>query len=304
MSEIKPKILIVDDEPLNLMVLEDFLEEAGYEVIQAGSGNEAWDMLSASHEEYDAILLDRMMPGLEGIEVLQRIKSREDMKKLPVIMQTARSSEQDILEGLEAGAYYYLTKPFEKRQLLAIVHSAVQDYEEYRQLKLEAEQVKSHLNLLDYGQFSFRTLDEARVLAPLLASASCKPEVVVFGLSELFANAVEHGNLGISYAEKSQLNEIGKWGEEVLRRLSLPEFSEKQVKVTFSRSEKEIVFEIEDQGKGFDWQEYMDLNVHRAFDTHGRGIAMANMLSFDSLEYQGIGNRVKATVFITSQSAE
>lgn len=295
----KPKVLVVDDEPLNLMILEDFLHEAEYDIVQAENGNNAWEILEASHEDFDAILLDRVMPGMDGIEVLQRIKAREEMKKLPVIMQTAKSSEQDVLDGLEAGAYYYLTKPFEKRQLLAIVQSAVQDYIEYRQLKQKTEQINSNLALLDQGQFSFQTLDEARMLAPILASVSPEPAVVVLGLSELLANAVEHGNLGISYEDKSLLNEEGDWGEEVLRRLALPENLNKRVKVTFIRSNTEICFEIEDEGEGFDWQKYLALDTDRAFDSHGRGIAMANMMSFDRLEYLGAGNRVKATVSLS-----
>ena len=69
-------------------------------------------MLDAEPKRFDAILLDRMMPDMDGIEILRRVKSRPEMMEVPVIMQTGMSGDGDILDGLRAGAYYYLTKPF------------------------------------------------------------------------------------------------------------------------------------------------------------------------------------------------
>ncbi len=66
----------------------------------------------------------------------------------------------------------------------------------------------------------------------------------------------------------------------------------------FERRADEVVFNIVDQGAGFDWSKYLQISPDRAFDTHGRGIAMANSISFDHIEYQGIGNEVRATVFV------
>ena len=144
-------------------------------------------MLEAHPGHFSAILLDRGMPRMDGMTLLRQIKDEDRHKHIPVIMQTARDSKEEILEGLEAGAYYYLTKPFAGPTLIAIVGSAAR---------------------------------EADV----------------------------------------------------------------------------VVYRIEDEGPGFDWKCYITFNPDRAFDTHGRGIAMSKRLSFDRLEFSGRGNVVTAMV--------
>jgi anti-sigma regulatory factor (Ser/Thr protein kinase) len=150
--------------------------------------------------------------------------------------------------------------------------------------------------MMDKGSFSFRTLEEARSLAALLANACVDPNLVVLGLTELMINAVEHGNLGIGYEEKSRLNALGKWESEIIYRLNQPEYMHKQVTVEFERRENSIIFAILDQGPGFEWRNYLEISPERALDSHGRGIAMANLISFDSIEFRGNGNEVCVTV--------
>jgi anti-sigma regulatory factor (Ser/Thr protein kinase) len=154
------------------------------------------------------------------------------------------------------------------------------------------------LALLQNGIFRFRDLDEARMLANYLARACSQAENRVIGLQELLINAVEHGNLEISYKEKSALLLSNSWPQEVAQRLSLPKYSQRFVEVQFERQAQAIRFVIKDQGKGFNWQEYLDFSTERAFDLHGRGIALAKLMSFDQLQYQGNGNTVIATVLV------
>ena len=106
----------------------------------------------------------------------------------------------------------------------------------------------------------------------------------------------ETDNLGISYADKSRLNMNGDWQDEIERRLQLDENRDKQVVVDFSRKNGEIRYVIRDEGTGFDWEDYMEMSPERAFDTHGRGIALARSLSFNSIEFRGNGNEVCAIV--------
>lgn len=296
MGEGKPTVLVVDDEIFNLEILTEHLEDAGYEPVSAENGVEAWSLLKETPDRFEAVLLDRMMPEMDGMEVLARIKAHSSLNTLPVIMQTAKAAKEDVLEGLEAGAYYYLTKPFEQDQLLAIVRTAVDDYQRLRSLQKEAEQTNKTLSLMNQGQFMFSSLEEGRNLAALLANTLPEASKVVMGLSELVINAVEHGNLGITYDDKSRLNEQGTWEEEVERRLALPENATKTVTLEFERAEGEVSFLIRDQGDGFDWQNYLEMTPERVFDNHGRGITMAKMLSFDHVEYLGCGNEVVAVV--------
>ena len=112
------------------------------------------------------------------------------------------------------------------------------------------------------------------------------------GLLELLLNAVEHGNLGIRYEEKTQLVLEDRWKNEVERRLELPQYRERQASVTYAKNARTLTLTIRDQGAGFDWRKYLEFDTERAFDPNGRGIAMARMMGFDSMEYQGNGNQV------------
>lgn len=301
MDNDKGTVLVVDDEPFNLEILTEQLEDEGYETVEAENGALAWTLLEKTPDRFDAVLLDRMMPELDGMEVVARIKAHPDLRALPIIMQTAKAAKEDVLAGLKVGAYYYLTKPFEKDQMLAIVKSAVADYRRYRALREETRRTIRTLTLMDYGKFKFRTLTEGRTLVTLLANALPEASRVVMGLSELVINAIEHGNLGISYADKSRLNERGTWEEEVNRRLALPANATKTVHLEFERTQNEVRFFIQDQGDGFEWQDYLEFSSERAFDTHGRGIAMARAVSFDRLEYRGTGNQVMAALSLNSR---
>jgi anti-sigma regulatory factor (Ser/Thr protein kinase) len=139
-------------------------------------------------------------------------------------------------------------------------------------------------------------LDEGRGLAALLSHLTKDPHKTIIGLWELFVNAVEHGNLGIGYQEKSELRKNGHWYEEIIHRLDLPENQGKKVMVHITSTETEISFLIEDEGNGFDWHSFTELSMERIFDMHGRGVTMAKNYSFDTLEYLDKGNRVMATV--------
>ncbi len=291
-----PTVLVVDDEIFNLDLITDYLNEFDIDVVCVERGEQALTVLQESPDRFSAILLDRMMPGMDGIEVLTRIKSDEMINRLPVIMQTASSGKKNMLEGLNAGAYYYLSKPYDQATLVAIVKTAVRDYQHYVQIQKSLKQSAQTLKMMDKGIFNFKSLEEGRSLATLLANACPDSERVVLGLTELIINAVEHGNLGITYKEKSILNAEGGWESEVVKRLASSAHKDKTVTVEFTRNDSEISFLIIDQGKGFDWQEFMKISPDRAFDSHGRGIALANSISFKNVEYLDNGNKVCVTV--------
>ena len=102
----QPNVLVVEDEPINQERLVETLAEEGYGVTASSSGSEAWERLLESGSAFDVILLDRMMPDMDGIESLRRVKSREGTEHIPVIMQTAMTADADVAEGLRAGAFY------------------------------------------------------------------------------------------------------------------------------------------------------------------------------------------------------
>jgi CheY-like chemotaxis protein len=296
------RVLVIDDNPLDRKLLLHHLTTHGYEVDLAEDGAEAWELLQSDPRRFQVLLLDRSMPRMSGLELLALIKQSSRLRMLPVILQTAAARREQMLEGIRAGAYYYLTKPFDVEMLLSVIATAANDYEHYRELQQEARRGLQALVLLHEAVFTLQTLDEAHALGAVLANACPDPEAAVIGLTELLLNAVEHGNLDISYEEKSILNANGTWKAEVERRLALEGNAGKRVEVRFSREAGRIRFTIRDDGRGFDWRKFLEVEPNRAFDTHGRGIAMANRVTFSSLEYLGCGNVVTGTVDLTPKS--
>ncbi len=163
-----------------------------------------------------------------------------------------------------------------------------------------AQSLAQSFKLFSRGQFVFRTLPEARILASVVAGLFPDPKRVEVGICELLLNAVEHGNLGITYEEKSELLANGLLEEEVGRRLMLPGLAERLATLEVERMEGSIRLVVKDQGKGFDWRPYLEFSQERATDAHGRGIATARLLCFTRLEYRGIGNEVVAELDVAS----
>ncbi len=120
MTRQQPTVLAVDDQPPNLRLLDAILSPRGYHVLTAAGGQEALDVLQAT--TVDVVLLDVQMPGMDGCEVCRRIRHDPRTEFLPVIMITAGAAAQR-LEGLEAGADDFITKPFDQAELLARVRS-------------------------------------------------------------------------------------------------------------------------------------------------------------------------------------
>lgn len=123
MKEEKQKILIVDDEPNIVMSLDFLLRKAGYELFIARNGQEAMDLVLTKKPQL--ILLDIMMPGMDGYEVCREVKNKKGYERTKVIFLSAKSKPKDIEEGMKAGADEYITKPFSNKQLLQKIKEIV-----------------------------------------------------------------------------------------------------------------------------------------------------------------------------------
>jgi len=117
------KILVVDDEEDILELVRYNLARDGYRVVCAASGEQA--LSRAKSEPFDLIVLDLMLPGIDGLEVAKRLKSKPETRHIPIIMLTAKGEEADIVTGLELGADDYVTKPFSPRILIARVKAVL-----------------------------------------------------------------------------------------------------------------------------------------------------------------------------------
>ena len=142
------KILAVDDVPANLDVLCQALEAAGYQVIVAASGEEALDL--AGRFVPDLILLDVVMPGLDGFETCRRLKAEESTRAVPVLFLTARDEVADLVEGFQAGGVDYVVKPFHQEEVLVRIRTHLEKAGLVRALAeknaaLEAEMARSQV---------------------------------------------------------------------------------------------------------------------------------------------------------------
>jgi two-component system phosphate regulon response regulator PhoB len=166
MAADQPRVLVVEDEPAQREVLAYNLEAEGFKVARAETGDEA--LLLVEEETPDLIVLDWMLPGVSGIEVCRRVKSKSETRSIPIIMLSARSEEVDRVRGLETGADDYVIKPYSVVELMARVRSQLRRTRpttvgqrlEFQDIVLDSEthRVTRGEALLKLGPTEFRLL--------------------------------------------------------------------------------------------------------------------------------------------------
>jgi len=144
------QILIVDDISTNIQVLGSILRREGYSISFAMSGPEALSMVLS--DSFDLILLDVMMPGMDGYEVCARLKAAPETRDIPIIFLTARTSPEDIARGFRTGAVDYVTKPFHPEELLARVRT-------HLALKTSADTIRAQNAMLSAGNEELRQVN-------------------------------------------------------------------------------------------------------------------------------------------------
>lgn len=288
------RILLIDDDKATLKLLAAILNLQGFLTTAMPDSEEAWRQLQSHPDDFALVLMDRIMPELDGIALLQRMKADRKLCNIPVLMLTSLAEPGNYIEGLQAGAHGYLAKPVNAELLLAMIRSTIRlDYER-NSFRNELNLLQSALKLTTEISCRFRTIEESEALAYLIGNICPEPDRFRCGLNELFVNAIEHGNLGISYKDKTRLLMENRWKEEVDARLCQPFYKDRYVSVCVSKMPDGFSALITDQGDGFDFAGFLDFSPARMFDLHGKGIAMAKTIYLDDIEYLGRGNQVKA----------
>jgi hypothetical protein len=229
-------------------------------------------------EALEAWFDDTSRPSLSGVATVLVV----DTVELPVLAASVRANVTCCLPRAANGA---------DRALMIDAAKSIADQRRSRvsndhgALRVGPTVMKS--------EWRVRTLDEAEALATVLAACCPCPERRVGGLLELLINAIEHGNLEITGPQKRALLMEGRWHDELLARLDDPRYAGRGVSVSFERrSGNELYITIEDDGAGFDFAEILRDSMDENFARHGRGIALARLMSFDDLRWEGRGNRV------------
>jgi len=149
-----PVILVVDDLPLNIDLLEAYLVPQGYAILRAGDGEAA--LKTTAEQTVDLVLLDVMMPKIDGFEVCRRIKADERLRNIPVVMITALAAKEDRIKGIEAGAEDFISKPIDKGEVLARVKMLLGMKALNDSLRHAYEAIN---RLTDFGEESIQTFD-------------------------------------------------------------------------------------------------------------------------------------------------
>lgn len=288
----KPLVLLVDADPSELTALESVLANQGYGLARADSELAAKAMIGAATGDYVACLIDWELPDCSPTDLMNWIHEQQP-PAIEVVLIAEELVRDNIQRGLDAGAYYFLTKPFEEEQLRAIMRATIATSELRRDLEEKIDEAGETLRLLRRGSFRFQRPRHAKLLAVQFGSACRDPQTGV-ALFELLLNAVEHGNLGIDYEEKGRLLAEQRLGDEIQRRLELSRYRDLWAQIDLERTDDGFQLMITDQGEGFDFARYLHFDKARLFDAHGRGILMANAAL--AIEYLAPGNRIRVRV--------
>lgn len=170
----RSKILIVDDEPVNVDLLEQELEELGYETLSASNGQEALHQVTT--ETPDLILLDVMMPVMDGFTVCRMLKGDETTRLIPIVIMTALDAVEDRIKGIEAGADDFLTKPVNERELLARIQTALRAKHTVDRKLGELRRAKDHF--AKFVPDAVKRLVAANPEAPELSKRECDVSVL------------------------------------------------------------------------------------------------------------------------------
>lgn len=154
-------VLVVDDVPDNLAVLHDALDESGYTVLVATNGEQA--LQRAAQARPDIVLLDAMMPGIDGFEVARRLKADAATAHIPIVFMTGLTETEHLVAALEAGGVDYVTKPIKPKEVLARMNVHLQGARRARQAARQAGQARNALDAFGYASFTVR-LPEGRLI--------------------------------------------------------------------------------------------------------------------------------------------
>ncbi len=297
------KIIIIDPIKESRQWIETSLVDKGHHCACLDSIPEKLSDLDDPTNEVGGILLSLNFDLEEVSSFTRNLVRNNAYKHVPLIGLIG--DDPDAHKKLDWGRkdfFHFLEASPSRKTLYRIVETTLSSYKSSTSLVKEIKTRTSAIGLIDSGTFHLKNLKECEALTTMLSLACPEPTAVALGLSELLVNAVEHGNLGITYTEKTKLMNKGGWDAEVELRLSAPENINKNVEVKFFRNQEKITFVISDQGNGFDWQSFLTETPVTSNSKHGRGISLARAMGFSTLSYNDKGNCVTATVDLYDES--
>ncbi len=288
----KTKILIADDQEALRSLLSRMLQREGFEPIEADDGERAIELYRSLSPAL--VISDIVMPKMDGLTLLTEIKKIDP--STAVILMTGHGNEEILLKALQGGATNFFKKPFNVRGLIREIHKI---------FRYRVEEVKNYLYspylVRETKEFSFTTgtpqyhpiVNQITLQLPCLLAESEILNLKI-GIEEMLTNAIEHGNLGISFEEKKAAIEKGALGELLAERLRQGGNADKKIYISSSLTAERFTTSIRDEGDGFDWRNLPELIPENLFSYNGRGIFLTKIY-YDEVIYNESGNEVTLT---------
>jgi YesN/AraC family two-component response regulator len=283
-------ILVIDDEKSIRDMLKVGLTQYGYSYYEAPDGKTGIEVFKKVKP--DLVLTDVKMPEMSGIELTKEIKGIEH--NADVVIMTGYGSEELVIDALRSGASNYVKKPISLNELFNILDSLI----------LKRERRKKSEVIKDVVFYEKKSLiinnDITRIWGVinqiLFNIPETMPESTIegirLGLYEIILNAIEHGNLGISYEEKSQALQDNTYLKLLASRSNEQSRRDKRVFIDCTSDRNDLKIEVRDEGEGFNYKEFANMDdPDRMLKAHGRGIFLAS-LYLDRMEYREPGNKV------------
>jgi CheY-like chemotaxis protein/anti-sigma regulatory factor (Ser/Thr protein kinase) len=289
-SEPKHKILVVDDEEILRNLIVRFMKKEGYEPIEAADGNYAMELYRLTSPA--VVLSDVRMPEMDGITLLKKVKEFDP--RAIFILMTGYGDEETVLEALRAGATNFFKKPFNFKEVSDVISTVLR-----HKLIIDSTPFYSEALVEETKRFELVT-ENANVL-PVVNQIGIHLKTLFpdsdiinlkIGIEEMITNAIEHGNLNITFEEKSEAINRGKFGLLISERIKEDGKGKRRVFIESRFTPSELTIRIMDEGNGFDWRKLPNPDDENFLNFNGRGIFLTRIF-YDDVVFNEKGNEVK-----------
>ena len=289
-----PTILVVDDEEVIRITIQKKLSRMGFNVISFEKGEDLLYYLKNADHTTDLIITDIKLRKMDGIELLRRINSMDE--PIPVLIISGHGNVEDAIRALRYGASDYIRKPFDINDLTSSVRSILkrkfekkqsENIIKYKQYEKSVLVIPNEGDLINTISFNF-----TRDLAPAGLFNYTTSENISLSLQESISNAMFHGNFEID----SSLRDSGgmkEFNNEIEKRKVLSPYKDRTVKLTYELTPDYVLYEIEDQGPGFNYQTLPDpRDPENFFKNSGRGLLIIR-IHMDEVTWHDRGNIIR-----------